>query len=329
MQADEEFFLSLNSNSPLAYTGSNPGNFRIKLKNILDLSDGKWKVAIKNFKFRRGIIAKIDRNKRVLPNNSNSKASIEVYHVNTYPSPVKLDDVHDDIHADINCKADDFQNEIKEELELRFRAKHPEFNGTLRVTLTCIDLEPNYYETPEDIAYDIIDHFITARNSVKSKNMKLHYEYDNNTRRVIFFGADALVFKNSNHLIKAMGLQSGEAREDTSNGIIDDSYWKFIGVVNGVNGIMTDSYEIIHVLSSMVNFSRVNSESIQVLGFIPARMIDNQRIDYVPNNPEYFRVKDKIINDIEIRLSTSDMKIIKLDKGELQLILHFKKYLSL
>ena len=92
---------------------------------------------------------------------------------------------------------------------------------------------------------------------------------------------------------------------------------------------MPDSYEIIHVLSNMVHFSRVNSESIQVLGSIPTRMIEGDRIEYVPINPEYYRVTDKIINDIEIRLFTSDLKTIKLDKGELQLILHFKKYLSL
>ena len=326
MEVEEDFYLTLKSNSALAYSGSIPGNFRIKLKNLIDLSHGKWKVALINFKYNRGYINITDINKRVLPNNIKSTAKIEIYHVNNYPSPTN----QNELHPDVNCKFDhNRQNIIKLELTDRYRAEHPQSTDNVRANLTCIELEPNFYVSPGDIAEDIVFHFKNARKSILSKNMPLNMEYDNKTGIVKINGAGAIVFEDSNDLIKALGLTSGVAFVEGRKRIIDNSHWKFTGDLYGIDGLLPDSVDLFHVTSEMLEFSRVNSERIQLLGSIPIKIVEGERIEYVPINPEFYRIKDKILNNIDIQISDSLLKPLNLDKGATEINLHFKKYLSI
>ena len=326
MEVDQDFHIVLKSNSPLAYSGSIPGNFRIKLNNFIDLSKGMWKVALTSFRYRRGLVLSTDSNRGVLPNNTNSITKIEVYHINTYKSNTSVYEINQDVNFLFN-RINEYE-EIKK-LEGDYRKSHPQTSDQIRTTLTCIEIQPNYYASPGDIAADIVTQFKKARNPVLSINMPLNYIYDKYTKSLRISGAEAIVFDDSSHLIKAMGLEKGEEIVRRKRGINESAKRMFRGDLNGRNGSIPVTYDNLYVLSTMVEFSRFNSDLIQLLTSVPVRVIDDDRIEYNPINPEFKRVKDNILNDIDIQLLSSDLKTLNLVNGEVELTLHFKKYLSI
>ena len=75
---------------------------------------------------------------------------------------------------------------------------------------------------------------------------------------------------------------------------------KFYGTLYGVGGKPPESTEVIHVLSRTVDFSRVNSDMIEVLTTVPVEIFDEDGFNYVPVYPEYKIVKEQILTDIDI-----------------------------
>ena len=330
MQVDNDFYINLNSESPLAYPGSDQNNFRLKLRNFVDLSDGKWKVALKSFFYRRVSNDPADKQKGVWPINTTKSARIEIYHVQSAATALGPEEWN--IHVN-KFGVTELQDELKNELRKKYRDQlDPKMLrkwGMIHPVITTFDIEPNFYATPGEMANDIVVKFKDVRKNYVSKGMELNSDYDPRTNTVRISGADAIVLIDSNHLIKGMGLQDGIARAGGIRRVIDDKYWKFYGTVYGVDGKPPESTEVIHVLSRTVDFSRVNSDMIELLTTIPVKIFDEDGFDYVPINPEYKNVKEQILSDVDIQLMDTDLKPINLNKGKVGVNLHFKKYLSI
>ncbi len=281
-----EHYLTVSSNTEKFYVANKCNNFKVKLNQDLDLSNGIWKVALTKISY---------------PFNWNNldeeeNATVTIFH-----------NVKD--KSIMNGRAFN-----KDELDFSAILNSHNLNVDNRYVKTQFPVRSGYYENAEEICKFIMHEFYYTNTLTEFQNLVIDSISIQNGLRVFFSGHDAILFSNATKLVKALKLDSALGKPNAKY---------FIGnfVANTDLEILTN----IFVCCNIVEHNLVSDTSAQLLTSVPIEGKHGNTRTYSPLFPEYKNVSENIISDIEIHLKNGNGELIKFKAGRVDITLHFKR----
>ena len=294
-------YVTLSSNAANYFFTNKCNNFKVKLSEALDLKDGTWKVAMTKFSYPRSWknILQKDATVTIVHNNQNEDVIAK--------QDEKLGEFIKNMHNSYKAKPHpDVIKAIKDFLEIKY-------TGIVfreeKWTYTVVKLESGYYHDAGEIAENIVKNF-----KLQNSLYPFDYVYERSSKKVNFYGADGMVFRNGDKFVKALGME-----------IHNQNKAHPLSWVSLIGSGKVDVIDNIYVYSSIVEFNNVGDTVAPLLSVIPVHGKHGDFVTYEPQRPEYKPITQNYISEIELQLNTSKGELVNFESGVVTVTLHFKR----
>ena len=299
MQAGStDYYVQVTNKAKSVFFKNKCNYFKVKLQSPLDLRNGNWKVALTKIIYPHS-----------WQNITQRNGSVTIVHRNVPTVDPRLKTISKDVEAVVKV------------------ALNPVYGYTdmTQWIFTKVPLDSGYYSNAGDIAANIVHNFKLDRHDSDLEKLRFVYLYDNSSRSIRFFDANALIFEDATEFVNALGLQNGmQCKESMCTATIQIFGEK--GCLTAYGKSNVPRMEAIYAYSSVVEFNSVGDDTVPLLTVIPVEGEHGRTVAYAPLKPEYKPVAQNYINDIDIQLCTNKGKLIDFDDGEeVSVTLHFKK----
>ena len=300
MTTDTDFYVTLSSRASSIYFKNTQSNFTVQLPHQIDLSHGKWKVALTKLTYKQSWINIPDEGGWVYIFHANDNDKIDLTTFTSQDSALAIAAVY-----------------------LCHKLKNtPSDPAKTKYTITGIQLNPGYYSNPGQVAEQIVRDFRHLRGPSALTTLPLYFNYDPNGKIIDIHGPAGFCFTRGLSFLKAMGVK---VNGDVVIGGLDVEAKVYIGKIYGKNGKVPGVIDVMYAYSNVVDYNIVGDISGPFLTTIPIEGKNGETITYAPLRPEYKNVSCKTLQAIEFQLSTSISEVVPFTDGEVIATLHFKR----
>ena len=293
-------YVTLSSNASNYFFTNKCNNFKVKLSEALDLKDGNWKVALTKICYPRSWI-----------NIQDKEATVTIVHNNHQEDAIakqdeKLGEFIKNMHKSYRVKPHpDVIKTIKNYIETKYTPN--EFREE-KWMFTVVKLESGYYHDVGEIAENIVKNF-----KLINPNYPFDYVYERSSKKVNFYGADGMVFRNADMFVKALGMEIHNHSKPHHLCWVSLTGTGKLGVLDNI-----------YVYSSIVEFNNVGDTVAPLISVIPVHGKHGDFVTYEPQRPEYKPITQNYISEIELQLNASNGELINFESGVVTVTLHFK-----
>jgi len=288
MENNTDCYITLSSKAQSVFFPNKSNNFKVKLKQEVDLSNGNWKVALTKITFPF-----------TWYNLEQENAKLSIIHT-------KKED------SSSVCRL--FSDEEMRVIAIANRAKGKPESACQYFDKTEINLLPGYYDNAAELTDYMVKEFKFKNYGTQYERLSfLSYSMQNGNRSFLF-GQEAVLFTNASKFVDALKLSGGEGSPSSNS---------FLGKI--VANSNFEKINNIYVYSNIVDHNLVGDSSYQLLTLVPVEGKYGNYITYSPFRPEYKPVAKNIISDIEIQLNRANGDLIKFQSGSIDITLHFKR----